>query len=167
MGRNAQPIDILKAKGKSHHITKDEEKRRKQAELKLGKSELGELKPPSFIKNDIVAFRYWKQHLKEYKEAAENNIEILSSSDVGILALYCKTYSEYESFLDLRDTLGLKNITTLEDALKIEATINKKMDMLIRMQDRLFLNPLAKVKNVPKKEPKKRDALKEKGFSNV
>jgi len=36
--------------------------------------------------------------------------------------------------------------------LRIETAINKKMDMLIKMQDRLFLNPLAKVKNVPKKE---------------
>jgi hypothetical protein len=29
------------------------------------------------------------------------------------------------------------------------------MDMLIKMQDRLFLNPLSKCKNVPKKEADK------------
>ena len=34
--------------------------------------------------------------------------------------------------------------------LTLESAINKKMDMLIKMEDRLFLNPLAKVKNVPK-----------------
>jgi len=35
------------------------------------------------------------------------------------------------------------------------------------MEDRLFLNPLSKVKNVPKKEPKKEDPLDKKGFGNV
>jgi hypothetical protein len=35
------------------------------------------------------------------------------------------------------------------------------------MEDRLFLNPLAKVKNVPKKEKPKADPLGDKGFGNV
>jgi hypothetical protein len=42
------------------------------------------------------------------------------------------------------------------------------MDMLIKMEDRLFLNPLSKVKNIPKKEePGKTDPLASKGFGNV
>ena len=38
---------------------------------------------------------------------------------------------------------------------QLDTAINKKMDMLIKMEDRLFLNPLAKVKNVPKVKEEK------------
>jgi hypothetical protein len=59
-------------------------------------------------------------------------------------------------------------ILSVGGLIAIETAINKKMDMLIKMEDRLFLNPLAKVKNVPKKEPEKpADPLKKKGFGNV
>ena len=51
--------------------------------------------------------------------------------------------------------------------LQLDNAINKKMDMLIKMEDRLFLTPLAKVKNIPKKEPEKADPLSHRGFGNV
>jgi len=40
------------------------------------------------------------------------------------------------------------------------------MDMLIKMEDRLFLNPLAKVKNIPKAESKKEDPVADR-FGNL
>lgn len=149
MPRNAQPIDVLVAKGKKH-LTKKEIEDRKKAEIKLGLTDLEKLQPPAFVKNDVVAFRCWKKHLEEYIEAAKNGIEIITTSDAGMLALYCKTYSEYENLIALKKRIEKKIL--LEDILKLETAINKKMDMLIKMQDRLFLNPLAKVKNVPKKQ---------------
>jgi phage terminase small subunit len=177
-GRHAQPLAVLQANGRKH-LTKSEIETRKESEIKLGKNELDELNPPSFVENDIVAFQYWKQHLKEYKEAAKRGIELLTSSDVGTLALYCKTYSEYERLLKTRDKLEaisesnlpdefddlediaynikkiVNGIVSTDGILRLETAINKKMDMLIKMQDRLFLNPLAKIKNVPKKEKEK------------
>lgn len=48
-------------------------------------------------------------------------------------------------------------IISTDGLLTVETAINKKMDMLIKMEDRLFLNPLAKIKNIPKQpeeEPK-------------
>lgn len=146
-GRNGQPIDILVAKGKKH-LTKAEIQYRKENEIKLGKVNLDQLEPPSFVKNDTVAYSCWKQSLNEYKEAEKQGIQILSSSDAGLLALYCKTFSEYERLLG-------HTTDNVELEIKIQTAINKKMDMLIKMQDRLFLNPLAKVKNVPK--PKEED----------
>ena len=44
----------------------------------------------------------------------------------------------------------LRDMISINALLTIETAINKKMDMLIKMEDRMFLNPLAKVKNVPK-----------------
>jgi len=181
----AQPIDLLTANGRKH-LTKAEIQERKESEIKLGKklqkSELEKLKPPVFVKNDTIAYGHWRQALKEYKSAAEQGVELLTSSDVGMLALYCKTYSEYERLLnayqriddiaantepldkymlssglfEMKAMQQLTNLLSIDGLLRIETAINKKMDMLLKMQDRLFLNPLAKVKNVlkPKKDDK-------------
>lgn len=151
MGRNAQPIELIKAKGRSNHLTKAEIERRKSAEIKLGEKDLDKLVPPDYVKNNVTAFKHWKQHIKEYKEAAKEGIELLTSADVSQFALYCRTFSEYESLISFS-----KDDLDISDYLKLETAINKKMDMLIKMQDRLFLNPLARIRNVPikkKKEP--------------
>ncbi|MCG7318021.1 terminase [Brevibacillus laterosporus] len=194
MGRNGKPISLHIAEGNPNRLTKDQIRHRQENEIKLGKSELDKIKPPSFVKNDVVAFVHWKQCLKEYKAAAEQNVELLTSSDVGLLAMYCRTYSEYEKLLNqyqkiekiainedvfeeyfegiyekaaandedvkafgLKAQMYLSQLASVEGVLNIETAINKKMDMLLKMQDRLFLNPLSKVKNVPrpKKEEKK------------
>ncbi|WP_289142901.1 terminase [uncultured Brevibacillus sp.] len=192
MGRNAKPTSLHLAEGNPNRLTKEQIRHRQENEIKLGKSELDKLKPPSFVKNDVVAFSHWKQCLKEYKAAAEQNIELLTSSDVGLLAMYCRTYSEYEKLLNqyqklekiainqdvfeeyfegiyekaaandedvklfgIKAQMYLSQLASMDGILKIETAINKKMDMLIKMQDRLFLNPLSKVKSVPK--PKKDD----------
>ncbi|WP_411503469.1 terminase [Brevibacillus centrosporus] len=189
MGRNAKPTSLHLAEGNPNRLTKAQIQHRQENEIKLGKSELDKLKPPAFVKNDVVAFAHWKQCLKEYKAAAAENVELLTSSDVGLLAMYCRTYSEYEKLLNqyqkiekisidgevferyfeaiyekaeandedvkvfgLKAQMYLSQLASVEGILKVETAINKKMDMLIKMQDRLFLNPLSKVKSVPKQK---------------
>lgn len=172
LGRNAQPVDLLVAKGKKH-LTKAEIEERKNNEIKVGVSKLT---CPSFVKNDAIAYRKWKEIIKVYKD-----IDFVSSGDIGLLSRYCMTFSEYENLLKIRDKLTILDysfdevemtkeilneefnikqinnlirkinfLTSTDGLLNIETAINKKMDMLIKMEDRLFLNPLAKVKNVPK-----------------
>lgn len=172
MGRNAQPVELLMAKGKKH-LTKAEIEERKNNEIKLGNSKLT---CPSYVKNDAIAYKKWKEIIKIYKD-----IDFVSSGDVGLLSRYCMTFSEYENLLKVREktavleydieeiemtkeilseeftTRQLNNLIkkinyliSTDGLLSIETAINKKMDMLIKMEDRLFLNPLAKVKNVPK-----------------
>lgn len=183
MGRNAQPVDIILAKGKKH-LTKAEIEQRKKSEIKLGTKNF---KCPKFVKNDKEAYKKWKELIKDYKEAAEENIEIISSTDLGLLAKYCKTFSEYLKLLDRRDKIDnidfifdedhvvekeigekakedlfkkINYIISTEGILKLETAVNKKMDMLIKMEDRLFLNPLAKVKNVPKSKEEEKPVNK-------
>lgn len=178
MGRNAQPIDLLMAKGKKH-LTKAEIEHRKNSEISFGEKKL---KCPDFVKDDVAAYKKWKEIQRIY-----NDVDFVSSGDVGLLARYCKTFSEYQSLIDHRkridnidsftpeetdialeefsERLGEKKakdlflkinyIISVGGVLQIETAINKKMDMLIKMEDRLFLNPLAKIKNVPKKEKQK------------
>ncbi|QYR20810.1 P27 family phage terminase small subunit [Paenibacillus sp. sptzw28] len=188
-GRNAKSIGLHLAEGNPSHLTKEEIEARKAAEVKLGEQDLAKLKKPSFITKDKAANKLWNELIKEYKSAAKQGVELLTSSDIGMLAMYCKTFSEYErlliqyqrienividedvlhEFIDgavVADQVNYKalqylsQLASLEGVLKIETAINKKMDMLLKMQDRLFLNPLAKVKNVPKpKQEKKESAM--------
>jgi len=180
MGRNAQPVDILLFTGKKH-LTKEEIESRKNSEIKFGDSKMS---CPPYVKSDEQAYKKWKEVTNLYK-----NVEFVASGDSGLLARYCKTYSEYLDMLksyqrikeihygsdDLDECLNavyqdnetevavfggkvrkqLRDMISITAILNIEAAINKKMDMLIKMEDRMFLNPLAKVKNVPKKEEAK------------
>lgn len=185
MGRPAQRIDIILANGRSHHLTKAEIERRKEAEVKLGKNDLSRIRPPDHVKNDVAAYRQWQKLIRDYKEAATNGHEILSTTDVDILAKYCITHSEYLSLIDRRkrideidfvsfraDTKSIKGgkrksmneMLRLDNVLKVEAAINKKHDLLIKLEDRLFLNPLAKIKNVSKKEKDKPKNIMEDEF---
>ena len=172
MGRNAQPIELVQANGRKH-LTKAEIQQRKDNEITLGDKKL---KCPDFVKSDVEAYKKWKEILKIYKD-----FDFVSSGDIGLLARYCKTFSEYqmllnayqrvneihydceelEEYLEEFDEEGkarfgykikkqLRDLFSIGAILTIETAINKKMDMLIKMEDRLFLNPLAKVKNVPK-----------------
>lgn len=180
-GRNAKPIALHLAEGNPNRLTKEQIRQRQEAEVKLGVNDLKKLKKPTFITRDKAANKLWNDLIKEYQNAADQGVELLTSSDVGTLALYCKTYSEYESLLLAHqrieniaaDTDGLyqyildqddfvmkamsqiAQLASIDGILKIERAINNKMDMLLKLQDRLFLNPLAKIKNVPK--PKKDD----------
>lgn len=188
-GRNAKPVALHLAEGNPNRLTKEQIQQRKDAEVKLGAQDLKKLKKPGYVSKDKIANRIWNELVKEYKSAADQGVELLTSSDVGTLALYCKTFSEYERLLVqyqrleniaidehiLDEYIGraeavdevnykalryLSQLASIEGILKIETAINKKMDMLLKMQDRLFLNPLAKVKNVPKpKKEEKKSAM--------
>jgi phage terminase small subunit len=183
-GRRGQPIDILVAKGKKH-LTNEEKKRRKEGEIKIGKNKFI---CPEFVLKDPQALEKWVEIMKLYKD-----VDFVSSGDTGHLGRYCKTFSEYLKLLDrmnkirdisedsdeLENYIGdsdefdykikkqLLDIISTDGVLRIETAINKKQDLLIKMEDRMFLNPLAKVRNVPKKEPEKVDPLKDQGFGNV
>jgi phage terminase small subunit len=179
MGRNAKAVALHVAQGNPNRLTKAEIERRKEAQVKLGKNDLRNIQPPDYVKLDIVAYKKWQSAMKNYKDAAKNGIEILTSSDVEVLAKYCITYSEYLSLIDrkrrvdeidfvsLNDKLknnvkgqkrkSMNELLRLDHIMKLETAINKKHDILIKLEDRLFLNPLAKIKNVPKREKEKQN----------
>ena len=184
-GRNGQPTSLILAKGRSHHLTKAVIEQRKAAEIKTGTQSL---KCPDYVKNDVNAFKRWKEIIKIYKD-----VDFVSSGDIGMLARYCMTHAEYMELLkrkkrinsisedpdevedyiqgeerfDSRVQKQLLDMISTNAILRIETAINKKMDLLIKMEDRSFLNPLAKVKNIPKKEPEKANPLADRGFGDV
>lgn len=179
MGRNAKPVELMLAEG-SKHLTKAEIEHRQNSELKFGEKKL---KCPDFVKNDLNAYKKWREIVALYK-----GFEFVAAGDSGLVARYCKTYSEYLDMLEsyqrvkeihydskeldeaLRGTFyddeteeskklfsykvakQLRDMISVNALLSIETAINKKVSLLIQMEDRLFLNPLAKVKSVPKQE---------------
>jgi len=183
-GRRGQPIDLLVQKGKKH-LTNEEKKRRKEGEIKIGESKFT---CPDFVLKDPKALEKWQEIMELYKD-----VDFVSNGDTGHLARYCKTFSEYLNLIDrmsrIRDIhedsddidnyindsdefdnkikKQLVDMVSTAAMLQIEGAVNKKQDMLIKMEDRLFLNPLAKVRNVPKKPETPKDPLKEQGFGNV
>lgn len=188
MGRNAKSVALHLAEGNPNRLTKTEIEARKQSEIKLGKSDLKNIQPPDYVKLDIIAYGKWQFAMGNYMDAAKSGIEILTTSDVEILAKYCITYSEYLSlierrkrvdgldFVSLRDDAkkikgakrkAMNEVLRLKEVLSIETAINKKHEILIKLEDRLFLNPLAKVKNVPKRVPEKPSNPMEARFKNL
>lgn len=171
MGRNAHPIQILQSDGKKH-LTKTEIEARKKAQIKLGDKNI---ECPEYVLSNPVALEKWKEVAVLYSSA-----DFVSSGDAGLIARYCITHAEYLALLKRFDRIEdihnddeelteyvetddnfnykirrrLLDIVSTDGLLRIETAINKKMDMLIKMEDRLFLNPLAKVKNVPKSPEK-------------
>ena len=101
IGRNAQPIDLLKAKGKKH-LTKAEIETRKESEIKTGSKEL---LCPAYVKNDVVAFSKWREIKHIYKD-----VDFVSSGDTGLLGRYCMTFSEYLKLLErMKRISGIHN----------------------------------------------------------
>jgi phage terminase small subunit len=124
-----------------------------------------------------------------------DGFDFVSAGDSGLIARYCMTYAEYLDLIVRRKRIDgivqdsddvfqyldendadfnwrirkkLMDMCSTGAVLNIDTAINKKMEMLIKMEDRLFLNPLAKVKNVPKKqEEKPQDPMQRAGFGDV
>lgn len=185
MGRNAKPIELLQIEGKKH-LTKKEIESRKESEIHFGDHKL---KCPEFVKSDLAAYKKWKEITRLY-----NDFDFVSSGDSGLLARYCKSFSEYQDLLcsyqrikeihydmeELDSELDneyendneekrcfsykvkkqLRDMISINALLSIESAINKKMDILIKMEDRLFLNPLSKVKSIPKKQQEEKQESK-------
>lgn len=171
-GRHAKPISLHVQNGNKRHLTKEEIEFRQKSEIRLGDKKM---KCPDFVKNDAEAFKKWKELIKLYAD-----IDFVSSGDIGMLARYCITHSQYLKLLerlkrikeiaqdpdDIEDYLycneefnarirrQLMDMVSTDGVLRIEKAVNQKLDVLIKMEDRLFLNPVAKVKNIPKKEDK-------------
>lgn len=188
-GRNRQPIDVLLSNGKKH-LTKAEIAERKESELHLGTSELI---CPDFVLNDPVAFKKWQEmlalyegktfvesgdtgHLARYCKTFSEYIDLLEhryrtqNMERFNEEEQKQVIDEFATHIGERAAVKMwqkvEYIMSVSGLLAIDKAINSKMAALVAMEDRLFLNPLAKIKNVPKKEQEKpKDALEEAGFN--
>lgn len=178
-GRRKKPISILK-QTKSSHLTKKQIEEREKSEVKNG---IKTLTCPDEVKCDVLAYKKWLEILRIFKKT-----DLISSGDVGMLARYCLTYSEYLGLIERRNKLrsfqadwskysgvlpedfqnAIETVFKFDAYLQLETAINKKLELLLKMEDRSFLNPLAKIKGVPKQPDKPKETpLEQKGFGMV
>jgi phage terminase small subunit len=176
---NAKPIDLITSEGKTHLSGADIE-HRKRNEIAFG----GEsLVCPAFVAADTVAKLKWDELVEKYSgqrfvsSADEGHLArycMLYAEYQDLLVHRARvanidfTSFEMEEIIEeMKAKIGkvaakrmwkkVEYILSVDGILSIDKAINAKACVLTQMEDRLFLNPLAKIKNVPKrqKEPEK------------
>ncbi|WP_305085280.1 phage terminase small subunit P27 family [uncultured Dubosiella sp.] len=92
MPRRKEPVDLILAKGKSHHITKEIEEQRRAGELKVP---FKKIEPPPMLRT--------KKRKEEFIEIAEmlDAIGIWTELDATVLAMFVIARSEYAKFTAL------------------------------------------------------------------
>ena len=159
-GRPAKPLHLHLANGNRRHLTNQEIAERQQQEAKL-RSGKKTVKPSAQVKADEIAMAMFKKLAKLYKA-----IEFVEGLDENIINRYCLLHSEYIGLRASRQELsgqyyGLESfeekLRLSEHLAELDKRLDKKMDLLLKLEDRLFLNPTARIKNVPKEKPKEKD----------
>lgn len=192
VGRNAKPIDLIMADGNKRHLTKAEIEHRKNTEIRFGNDKLV---CPKHIKNNKNAYAKWKELIRLYKNfnfVASGDIGMLGRYCMAyseyldlierraiINQLSINIEEHYYIEEELKDA-GVPEkriekmiekyefILSIGGLIALDKAINAKMDALVKMEDRLFLNPLAKIKNVPKKPPEEeKTELDQNGFGDI
>ena len=128
-GRPSKPVQLIKLEGKSHR-TKAELEHREKMEKSLYTGTTFRESPA--VKADPVAHREFLRLKKLYK-----NIQFVDGLDEQMINRYCLLISQEQKLMESDDFLAL----------------HKTRDMLLKLEDRMFLNPAARIKSIPKKPP--------------
>ncbi len=136
-GRPSKPVQLIKLEGKSHR-TKAELEHREKMEKALYTGM--DFKESPAVKLDPVAHKEFLRLKKLYKQ-----IEYVDGLDEQIINRYCKLVSQEQSIQEM-----ISDAESNETKLELFKEINKTRDMLLKLEDQLFLNPTARVKSIPK-----------------
>jgi phage terminase small subunit len=160
LGRNAKPIELHTAEGNPNRLTKAEIERRKSAEIKiLNKT----FKASSFVMKDPRALQEFKRLKKLYKE-----IEFVASLDEHIINQYCLSVSELDDLIlalnIAREQMKSDNPVSRKEGLSmfmgLDIEVRQKRNEIVKLSDRLYLNPVARTKNVSKQAAEKKSENK-------
>lgn len=154
-GRPSKPVQLIKLEGNKDRRTKAELEHREKMEKALYTGTNFREDPAT--KADPVAHKEFLRLRKLYK-----HIQYVDGLDQQIINRYCLMVSEESS---LQEQLASMNelLSEIEEPKeKIETyrlinntitKLNQTRDMLLKLEDRLFLNPTARVKAIPKTPP--------------
>jgi len=153
-GRHAIPLQLHLMSGNKSRLTKAEIEERKELEIRFGDQNF---KPSSVIKKNKIAYKKWKEKINLI--VSEIGIEFITTSHQEILERYCITYAEYINLQSVRAELltkGYDKIKTyhISTKMKLEEQINKKVELLTKLEDRLLFTPLSNIKTIPVKKKK-------------
>jgi phage terminase small subunit len=191
-GRPAKPIGMHLYDGKKH-LTKAEIKHRQENEIRLGTPDL---KMPPSVRRNPVAKKKWKELEELYKGfdfVSSSDVGIISQlclayAELDNLLGHLRTLELIEPFDPLEKEeverewsgkmgqVAIRNMwrkidfcISMGGILAVNKAIDAKRSIIRSLEDRLYLNPLAKNRNVPKKPAEKPEEtpLQKAGFGNV
>jgi phage terminase small subunit len=154
-GRPSKPVQLIKLEGNKDRRTKAELEHREKFEKSLytGTS----FKESPEVKADPVAHKEFLRLKKLYK-----HIQYVDGLDEQIINRYCLMISQERSLQNTikklnEDIENADDFDTRSELYKLLASLTTKLnqtrDMILKLEDRLFLNPTARVKAIPKKPP--------------
>jgi P27 family predicted phage terminase small subunit len=141
-GRGSKPVQLIQLEGKSHRTKKELEHREKiEKSLYTGMN----FKESPAVKKDPIAHKEFLRLKKLYK-----NIQYVEGLDEQIINRYCLLVSQENSLQEFISKKRSDEEVSVDDLIDLYKAINKTRDSLLKLEDRLFLNPTARVKAIPK-----------------
>ncbi len=128
MGRNPEPVDLILAKERSHHLTKQDIENRREQEVPVVADGI---KPPSFLRQ-----KKQKQKFNEIANALKA-MKIISNADCDVLGRYIICQEDWERYGKLvsKMTSRLERLITAEDEQQDnDDKINKLTDCIARYE---------------------------------
>ena len=169
MARPGIPLQVILGGGNKGHFTKEEIETRAKGEIRLGSKDF---KMPKIVRENQYAKKKWKEVIGIHKDS-----DYVTTSDSGAIERYCMLYADIMEIEDVMKGIDEKakaegwdivKTYNAKNVLKINQNLNKKIDLYIRIGSMLYLDPLSKHRNVPKKkEESKQTPLEREGFGNV
>lgn len=154
-GRPSKPVQLIKLEGNKDRRTKAELDHREEMEKKMRTGTLFKEEPAT--KADPVAHKEFLRLKKLYKE-----IEFVEGLDQATINRYCQLkgqehflqelYVEVKRAIDAAKQVA-KKMALYEDMKDIITKQNQVRDKMLKLEDRLFLNPVARMRSIPKKPP--------------
>lgn len=153
MPRPPKPVSINKKR-----LTKAEKEFRLEQESKLKTG--NKLNCYDDVKNDKIAYKEFLRLRKLFIK-----LDFIDSLDEQIINRYCKEISRKSNIEDILQKIQSKlnensfmTNTQYSDICKSIDSLNKTItninNMLLKYEDRLFLNPFSRMKAIPKEPPK-------------
>jgi phage terminase small subunit len=153
-GRPSKPVQLIKLEGNKDRRTKAELEHREKFEKSLYTGT--NFKESTAVKSDPVAHKEFLKLKKLYKK-----IQYVDGLDEQIINRYCLLVSQENNLQEIIN--AKKDKAVMDDLIEWYKAINKTRDSLLKLEDRLFLNPTARIKAIPKK-PEKTETSKMSSF---
>lgn len=151
-GRPSKPVQLIKLEGNKDKRTKAELEHREKFEKSLYTGI--KFKESPAVKSDPVAHKEFLRLKKLYK-----NIQYIDGLDEQAINRYCLMISEEKQLKqqieDMREAVNaMESPTSQMELYKLINSLITKLNqvrvMILKLEDRLFLNPTARIRAIPK-----------------
>lgn len=160
-GRPSKPVQLIKMEGNKDRRTKAELEHREKMEKSLRTNTNFREDPAT--KSDPVAHKEFLRLRKLFKQ-----IEFVEGLDQATINRYCQLKGQEQFLHDLYNELKekmesykqiSKKLSIYDDMKDVITKQNQVRSNLLKLEDRLFLNPVARMRSIPKQpEDKKKDS---------